>query len=358
MAVANALPPEEPVFISATQLDTWRRCQRKWAWDKLDRIPRTPNKYAELGSRVHAVLESWLRDGTAIDMDTKEGKIALAGLQHLPPPKTGMVEAQFTFGFDGEDFLFTGFVDWQDDETVLDHKTTGDLKWAKKPEDLDDDVQATLYAASKFVHNAKLAEVLLRWIYYRTKRTPKSQPVERTVSREACEKRMLPILDDARDIAAARRRGGTALDFEPNMNECDAFGGCPYAKHCDLTSAQRMKALMAQSMLAEKLEKDTMGMSLADKLKSKNKTVNAPEGETKEEAPAEKPETTTTTTTTAAPAATATASIDTDMFVRDRFAASAMQAILTARLTGPADADGLALEAFAIADAMMKVRAE
>lgn len=362
--MTNALPAPEPVFVSATQIDTWRRCRRKWAWDKLDRIPRAQNRFAELGSRVHKVLEGWLRDGVPPDANTEEGRIAMAGIQHLPVPKTGLVESQFTFGFDGEDFLFTGFIDWQNDDTVLDHKTTGDLKWAKTPEDLAVDVQGTVYAAAKFVHNADLDEVLLRWIYYRTKRAPKSLPVELRVPRSVCEKRMLPIVNDARDIAKARRTGGTALDFEPNVNECDAFGGCAYVKHCQLTSVQRMKALMAQSSLAEKLENNEMGLSLADKLKAKKnaQTINAPEGPTEEEeeqaaAPAPAPATKTKTTKVAAKTKPAkTAAPASEATLRDHYAMSAMSAIVSARLLGLNSLDDIASNSYELADAMLAER--
>jgi len=47
--------------LSASQIQTFTECQRKWAWRVLDGVEEPPNKAAELGGQVHAELEKYLR---------------------------------------------------------------------------------------------------------------------------------------------------------------------------------------------------------------------------------------------------------------------------------------------------------
>lgn len=304
------------------------------------------------------MLERWLRDGVPLDPNTEEGRIALAGISHLPAPKTGEVEQAFSYSFQGESWEFFGYIDWQDQTTVIDHKTTGNLKWAKTPDVLKTDVQATIYAGSKFALNPDLDEVQLKWIYYRTKRSAKSVAMKLNVTREETEKRLLPIIDTAREIVAVRKSAESALDLQPNAHECDAFGGCPYVKHCNLSSVERMSAIMAQHTLAEKLEQENKVTSLADKLRAKAAAGSATitDKGTEEKGNINPPTTKESADTAAEKPAAQAVSIDTDEFLRDRFALGAMQGILSARSIGISKVNEIAGEAYAIADAMMKAR--
>src|SRR5678816_2983259 len=144
------------MMFSATQVESFLLCPRKWAWSKLDGISSPPTPAAELGTIVHAQLENWLGYGIPFDCSHKSGDIAYAGLEHLPRPNTpGMtVEEAFVLELGGH--TWRGLKDVQildrQPPLVLDHETTRDIDlFARSPEELRTNVQACLYAADAMV---------------------------------------------------------------------------------------------------------------------------------------------------------------------------------------------------------------
>src|SRR5690606_34779341 len=159
--------------------DTFLDCPRKWAWKYLEKIPEVPNHSAQLGTRIHTVLEKWLQEG--IYPDTQEvlilqtpqgpkeyspGQIAQAGLHLLPPP--GVAHVEGLFHMESRESSWKGYRDarfiedttgqaWAPDPivaqlpghtpVVMDHKSTSDFRWMKSEDVLATDVQAVLYAA-------------------------------------------------------------------------------------------------------------------------------------------------------------------------------------------------------------------
>ena len=47
--------------VSASQITTFRDCERKWYFEKIVGLTRPSTGSTELGSAVHAVLEGYLR---------------------------------------------------------------------------------------------------------------------------------------------------------------------------------------------------------------------------------------------------------------------------------------------------------
>ena len=86
---------EFDIAISPSQVETFDLCARKWAYNKIDRIPSPQNAAAALGEAAHKHRENWLIHGTPPPVDDvfdKAAKLALVGLEHLPPPGKAMVE--------------------------------------------------------------------------------------------------------------------------------------------------------------------------------------------------------------------------------------------------------------------------
>ena len=256
------------IFLSASQIGTWNQCKRKWGYSYLDRIKTPSHPSAELGQRVHAILEAWLRDGTAFDLSTQEGQIAAAGLQHLPLPGTAEVEQGFVV--QTEAAKYRGFIDarFRDElPVILDHKTTSDLRWAKTEEDLRKDVQATLYAAEAMLRTGSDA-VELRWIYYTTRKPYKSRKVSLIVVKDEIEANFDAIDRTAAEMLTAYRDNRSGSELPASPTACGAFGGCPYL-------ALKVCTLSPKDMLRAHLESDsqgrnsTMSMSLAEKLKER-----------------------------------------------------------------------------------------
>jgi hypothetical protein len=242
------------LIVSPSQLDFYKDCKRKWAWRYIARIPTAPNQWAALGSAVHRVLEDWLRDGTPPDRNTEVGAIALSGIKHLPDPGTVQVEGRFLWEFPDEPFDVQGVIDWSQITEALfgDHKTTGDFKWAKTPEDLRADLQSTIYAAY-LIETHNLAAITGRWVYYRTKGRRASKCVEWQITRAELQEPLENMRTMAREMAhlMAERPDPRSLEF--NAEACDHYGGCAFRDNCDLTSQERFKALMSHMSLKEKM---------------------------------------------------------------------------------------------------------
>lgn len=243
----------QPVF-SASQVSTAMLCLRKWGFYALEGIVSPQSPAAELGSKVHGVLENWLKNGQAPDLGSEEGKIATAGLSFLPPPGKADIEQHFLIRTPIAEYQGYKDATWWEEKRriVCDHKTTGDFKWAKTEDDLRTDIQAALYAADEMSkHN--LQEVELRWIYYRTKGANQAKRVSLVIHKEQVEKNFDVIDAMAKVMLEAHRSGKKALDLPPTVTACGAFGGCPHIERCNLQSKDIMRSIMAQQSLADKL---------------------------------------------------------------------------------------------------------
>lgn len=273
---------------SPSSIDTYRDCQRKWAWNKLDKIKKPPNKYAQRGTDVHNVLESWLRDGIPIPQ-TDAGKIALAGVRHLPLPKTGLVEGGGKlFSFAGSRAVYQGKKDWRTYGPapflvggsnvglvrVFDHKSTTDFKWAKRAEELRKDVQSNLYAVHEIAClTDPSAEPVIEenWVYYRANpKKPGSMRVVLNVVPDGVPM-VLPVPDgvgpgyfgmmqyselwqrfeeiesDAAEMLDHIRNQRKAKQLPYNIETCNKYGGCPYRGNpCKLSMSEIIRGHMEQ----------------------------------------------------------------------------------------------------------------
>lgn len=243
--------------LSKSQLEAWKSCQRKFGWSYLEGFRGTTDA-AELGTRVHALLEQWLRHGVLPNGATVEGKIALAGIHHLPAPNTpGLLVEEEIFTITQQAW-YHGFADWIEpglsEPVIGDHKTTGDFKWALRPEDLKLDIQGNIYArAALKLYGTERA--IGRWVYYRTKGAPKSLLVQSFFHRDEVEQVFAEIIDPlAAQIQKVRLEQVRVLDLEPNLRACSDYGGCPYRSNCNIDAKGRFKAMVAHEGLAAQMK--------------------------------------------------------------------------------------------------------
>jgi hypothetical protein len=253
-----------PIILSATQIDTWDLCQRKWGWSYIDGI-KGSNAFAQRGIAIDEILNAWLEKGTPIDGASEYGKMIIPGLKYLPVPGTPQmfVQREFHLRTDVATYFGKKDVEFIHPETkvpvVLDNKTTTDFRWAKTEEDLKSNTQAVLYAAEALDH-FKVEQIELNWVYYRTRGAPASHRVTLRVFREEVVQQMDRIDNIAKDIINAYKTVTAATDLPVSPQSCEAFGGCIYKENCNLSPVQKMRALMAQ---------ETQGSSLLDKLKAR-----------------------------------------------------------------------------------------
>jgi hypothetical protein len=247
---------------SASQLATFRDCQRKWLWQRVLPERPAPNASALLGTETHAQLETYLAGG-AFDFTKESGEIAASGLEHLPQPCTPGMELEKEFSFEtpaGQ--VFWGYKDVEltpcnggvDIPTIIDHKTTSDLKWQKTETDLRSDPQAILYAVDAFSKNPESGQVRLKWIYYQTRRTRKSAVTELVVTPEDILPEFERLEAHASEMQSIETRTKNPLDLPPSVEHCSAYGGCPYQGNCNLSPFDKMRSQVSQgtnSLLAK-----------------------------------------------------------------------------------------------------------
>ncbi len=247
-----------PYRSSASQVSTFELCPRKWAFLKIEKLEDPPSRFAQFGTETHAHLEEWFMF-SRLPPETKTGRCARAILRHLPPPQTPRIDIEHEINVENGGVPFKGFIDVRilnrdPRPLVSDHKTTGDLKWAKAPEDLPDDVQATIYAHDTMIESGVDA-VDLQWTYG-TRDRARSLPVVRTVTRAEITPRIEKTAESVQVMRELYEQQTPALDIEPDVRGCEAFGGCPFRDRCNLTPQKRMRSIMEQehNAFVEKLK--------------------------------------------------------------------------------------------------------
>jgi hypothetical protein len=243
-----------PFRPSATRIELFVQCPRRWAWGELYSEKSPATEAQEVGTAMHAQIEHYLRDGRPFDLTLevhgiRVGEMALAGLQHLPKPKTpGMlVEQPFDSKLGGMPFQGTIDLTWATHPEVVDHKTTAGMGWAKTAEDLAVSIQPVTYAAEVMSwHGETWCD--LRWIYYSKPKPHRSMVVPTRVHLSVIQ----PTIDFAAHALEAMHdiaeRHLDPLALPPNAESCNAFGKpCPYVSRCNLTADQKWASLMAQT---------------------------------------------------------------------------------------------------------------
>ena len=223
--------------LSATEIETFETCRRKWAYLYLDGIKPPSSKAAQFGTLVHGFLRNYLI-GYQIDHQSQEGQVAKPGLSYLPSrlPEENTERPIF---FLTQGHIFHGYIDFFDNvgcQTWLigDHKTTADLNRALTGTNLKKDIQANIYAQWAFSEN-RAETVRLRWIYYRTKSTPKAICVEAELSKAEAEENFIRIAKIADEITSIVKDKPASAALHKNTNSCFKYGPCPFYAKCKST---------------------------------------------------------------------------------------------------------------------------
>lgn len=218
---------------SPSQIDTFRRCQRKWWWEKV-RGQRSPETEAtSQGTLIHAQLEKAVLDGTP-----PENPTALAILEHvgyglLP---RDCLEREFELTIPGWAVPIKGVIDRiEKPGSVVDYKTTSSIsRYAKTEDYLRTDTQALIYSWVG-IHVLGMNDPLTFSLVYgeRRKGLVHAKTSRRTVvfSAEDLEPHMAmlgEITHDQQRLAQIREPG----DVPANTDACNDYGGCPHRRLC------------------------------------------------------------------------------------------------------------------------------
>lgn len=252
-----------PYVFSASQIETFLLCPRKWAYDKIDGIEDPGNESSELGGLVHEQLENYLGKGIPIQASTKEGKIAMSGLPHLPPPLYPGMQIEDWFHIKIGGAYVRGLKDvqikegWQSKNPfVSDHKTTKNFIWAKSEDYLSGksgigDIQACIYAYDTILDTGK-EEVDLQWTYLRTTGANAAKPIRTTTNIDILTPTLVHIENTIDQMIQIKMKHPTSEGVRQNPKGCEAFGGCFGKELCRLTPQQKLRAIMSQKVTEEK----------------------------------------------------------------------------------------------------------
>lgn len=229
-------------YWSPSQVDTFTLCNRKWWFNKIMglEIPQHPS--AALGEKVHKELENYLEHG-----DPKVlGPIAKAGLSFLPTPGTVLIEYDLSaLGLTAAGLPALGRIDCLDLRSeppeVIDHKTIGNIDYAKTNEELAKNVQMTVYARAATVELERMGVptpdvVRVSHIAYQTKGSPVARKASADLTQERIARNWSGIdakVREMKDVALALSPDRVT----PTKSACDAFGGCHFRDRCRALNA-------------------------------------------------------------------------------------------------------------------------
>lgn len=215
--------------VSASQIKTFRRCARKWWFEKIQGYVSPPTRATELGRAVHAELEGYLLTGVK-----PVSAIALAGLSYLPSHKENLLvekEFELTTGLGKKAIGFIDLVE-PDHRRVTDHKTTSDFKWMKSEYELASDPQAILYCT--YANDALFegpGDIEFRHVYYRTRGAPAARSSSVTFSEERLAEGFYGIQLTVESMMSASV-APAPKEVEYNAQACRDYGGCPFRGDC------------------------------------------------------------------------------------------------------------------------------
>lgn len=141
----------------------------------------------------------------------------------------------------GTTIMITGFIDVELPDQIQDHKSTKNMKWAKSPAKLRENIQMLIYAKMHLIDLEERGQPLPPSITLRHNvfcKDPKKPKVRKTfieVSLEEINKHWDQILQAALDMDALRRTSNDWTDIPDPVNlsvACNAYGGCPFLSIC------------------------------------------------------------------------------------------------------------------------------
>jgi RecB family exonuclease len=239
-------------YCSASQVETFRKCARRWYWNKILRYPDPKHPSALLGQRIHRSGELYLKQKPVPVLKEKDEELlAQTLISVLPAPDTRyLIEYQIEMPTYEGGPTFTGYIDFldpdrvnandEDEPLIQDQKTRSDFRYAKKPQELLVDPQMVSYAKWAFRVGKHLKTVLVRHLYLRTKAAGRGKKrhfptmvVEEIADRASIAAEWQKVLADISTMQAWAESGhDSAKALPPTLTSCGAYGGCPFRELC------------------------------------------------------------------------------------------------------------------------------
>lgn len=240
----SSVPFDEWDHWSASQIETFEMCNRKWWYNKRLKLKVPPTKDTNIGSAVHGEIERYFEDGD----ESKLGIIAKHGLPKLRELRARNPQIELSIGKDKRKGLGTGsplitlaglpgegFIDVYLPFEVWDHKTTGQMKYAKTADELRMANQLVLYArASQVIEQDFTRPVKVGHIVYLKVPPYGVRVTDVDLAPEHIESR-IQVLDGTVSLMKEVADVRSEISVTPTWTACTAYGGCPFKDRCHST---------------------------------------------------------------------------------------------------------------------------
>lgn len=258
---------------SASQLKLVKACVRQAGLKYIDKVRLAENHDSrELGKKIHAINQAYVRHGTEPDLTEIfwkrtlnphtglwaskpifPGQVAAASFPLLRRGPLGVEQWYTETKIDGltlpSGIPLRGDIDLAIAEfpqlEIRDYKTTSDFKYGLTEAELLTDIQTQLYGYAGFaaidrqsIRVQDLSALTVHWQYLLTKGKPRSHSVRALITREHNAIQVDKIDQLAQGWVQIRRKGTPGAQLPPTglaTGECSKF--CPYVgtKHCVIT---------------------------------------------------------------------------------------------------------------------------
>lgn len=230
---------------SASQVDTYQSCNRKWWFNKILGIEIPQHPSAAIGSEVHAQLEAYLEEKSPAD---SLGPIARTALPFAPKPGSVYVEESIeTLGLTAAGLPALGYIDVldlkSDPPQVLDWKTTSNFRYAKSEDELLRNVQMSVYAKATLAMFERLdlptpSSVRVTHVAMLTKAPHEARRTSAVMTLPTIHENWKHV-----ERTVAEMKATALLDtpdkVTPTESACHAYGGCAFRDRCAALKATR-----------------------------------------------------------------------------------------------------------------------
>lgn len=239
---------------SASQIDTFRLCNRKWWFNSIAKVEVEKKGSLTLGSSIHTAIEHYLL-GTAHEPSEHVYKVTrdaladtawLRGQYDTHPLAKEAVEYAFldstTFITPVKGFIDVKLVDVDHAKKVcnihiIDHKSTKNFKYCKTQKQLKKNPQAIIYCAvirnemreklgSDYIINVKFSHH-----YIHTVEPQPPATVTITFTEEELARGIAEVNADLQGILNTKDEVDSDAVL-PTMTACGMYGGCPFSAVC------------------------------------------------------------------------------------------------------------------------------
>lgn len=243
--------------ISASAIETFNDCKRKWWYGYVERIRGPKSPAAERGDKIHDLAERYLKG--EVDEEELEGEDAKwfrylePGLPFAPSPEE---VAEGAWGV--EDWVeepcgplnFVGKVDFYtkplgarlDPPVIGDWKTTSNKRWrwSKTPSQLWAFLQPRVYAYALHKDDPPKS-VDFQHVNLQSQGVPDAMEVwAEDVPWQEILDTWEEVTKVAEQMAAIATNNEEPTDVNPNTKACKKYGGCEYADMCPASPRNRV----------------------------------------------------------------------------------------------------------------------